>query len=194
MGTIEDIINAIVRQEDPNNPKAVHARMLAQFGKHNPGHLVFAGQRGAVPITLSTGGRAWAGWNSWQAGIQGIRNQIRLDARRGHTLESFIHKYAPASENPTSAYVRNVESWTGIPRYTPLAQVADPLGGLQAAGRVRVGVSPAGRTWMWTRLTAVEAGASLRTHTRAHSGSRTWKSPRYPPWPPLELASSSWLC
>lgn len=134
MGTIEDIINAIVRQEDPNNPKAVHARMLAQFGKHNPGHLVFAGQRGAVPITLSTGGRAWAGWNSWQAGIQGIRNQIRLDARRGHTLESFIHKYAPASENPTSAYVRNVESWTGIPRYTPLAQVADPLGGSPSGG------------------------------------------------------------
>ena len=129
MANIEDLVQAIIRQEDPNNPRAAHSRMVAGFGKYNPGHLMYAGQRGAVPVVLSAGGRAWAGWNSWDEGVQGIRNQIRLDATRGHTLESFIHKYAPMSENPTSAYVGHVESWTGIPRDMPLSEVDGVLGG-----------------------------------------------------------------
>jgi len=172
MGTIEDIINAIIRQEDPNNPQAVHSRMVTQFGKYDPGHLVYAGQRGASPIVLSTGGRSWAGWNSWQEGVQGIRNQIRLDARRGHTLESFIHKYAPVSENPTSVYVANVEAWTGIPRGTSLSQVADPLGGYQGGG--------GGPGWG-------EAGWPVDVDPADGSGGGGWMDPYQPsegPWFP----------
>jgi len=32
-------------------------------------------------------------------------NQIKLDAKRDFTLEQFIHKYAPPSENETSKYL-----------------------------------------------------------------------------------------
>jgi len=133
-GTIEDLVQAIIRQEDPQNPRAAHARMVAGFGKYNPGHLMYAGQTGAVPVSLYAGGRAWAGWNSWEEGVQGIRNQIRRDAKRGLNLEQFINKYAPASENPTSAYVGNVEAWAGIDRRTPLVQIGGVLGGSSSGG------------------------------------------------------------
>jgi hypothetical protein len=66
--------------------------------------------------------------------VQGIRNQIRRDAKRGLNLEQFIHKYAPASENPTASYVSNVEAWAGIDRRTPLVQIAGVLGGSSSGG------------------------------------------------------------
>lgn len=96
---VEAITQAILRQEGGNNPKSVHAQMVARFGLHNPGHLIWARQRGAQPVQLSPQGRLWAGWKSYAEGVEGVRRQVRLDISRGLTLRELISKYAPASEN-----------------------------------------------------------------------------------------------
>ncbi|MBC8436999.1 hypothetical protein H8D85_01600 [bacterium] len=67
----------------------------------NPGNLKFMKQRNA---SLSDGG--FAKFENEAQGYQALVNQINLDAspERNHTLSSFLHKYAPSSENDTSNY------------------------------------------------------------------------------------------
>ena len=117
---IEAITKAIIRQEGGTNPKSVHAQMVARFGLHNPGHLIWARQRGAQPVRLSPQGRLWAGWKSYEEGEEGVRRQVRLDISRGLTLRQLISKYAPASENDTAAYIRNVGGWADLQTDLPI--------------------------------------------------------------------------
>jgi hypothetical protein len=117
---VEAITQAILRQEGGNNPKSVHAAMVARFGLHNPGHLIWARQRGAQPVELSPQGRLWAGWKSYAEGVGGVRRQVRLDISRGLTLRELISKYAPASENNTDAYIRGVADWSHLEVDSPL--------------------------------------------------------------------------
>jgi hypothetical protein len=116
----EAISKAIIRQEGGANPKSVHAQMVARFGLHNPGHLVWARQRGAVPVRLSPKRRPWAGWKSYAEGVEGVRRQVRLDISRGLTLRQLISKYAPASENDTAAYIRNVGGLADLETDVPI--------------------------------------------------------------------------
>jgi hypothetical protein len=55
-----------------------------------------------------------------EAGWEALRRQIELDAGRGLTLEQFINKYAPPSENPTADYLRYVVARTGLSPDAPL--------------------------------------------------------------------------
>ena len=87
---VEAITQAILRQEGGSNPKSVHAAMVARFGLHNPGHLIWARQRGAQPVQLSPQGRLWAGWKTYAEGVEGVlgnelphRARHRLYARLG---------------------------------------------------------------------------------------------------------------
>lgn len=85
---------------------------------NNPGNLRFVGQAGA---TQGEGG--FARFSSPQAGVKALQNQIKLDASRGLTLNQFINKYAPPTENDTNLYLKQMIEWTGAQPNTPLKQI-----------------------------------------------------------------------
>jgi hypothetical protein len=66
----------------------------------NPGNLRYARQREAIGES-----EGFAKFQSDPAGWRALVNQIKLDAKRGHTLETFIAKYAPPIENETEKYL-----------------------------------------------------------------------------------------
>jgi hypothetical protein len=69
---------------------------------NNPGNLVFKGQKGAIGQD-SAGFAIFATINDgWKA----LERQITLDAGRGHTLHTFVYKYAPPETNDTEKYIR----------------------------------------------------------------------------------------
>ena len=91
---------------DSDTNKAVSS---IQLGSHlaqvnnNPGNLRFAGQAGAIQ-----GQGGFAKFSTPEAGYNALLNQIKLDADRGHTLASFVTKYAPPSENDTALYIKQI--------------------------------------------------------------------------------------
>lgn len=85
---------------------------------NNPGNLRFAGQRGAIQ-----GEGGFAKFETPAAGFDALKNQVNLDAGRGHTLGSFINKYAPPTENETEIYLRNMEQFTGRSRDEKLSDI-----------------------------------------------------------------------
>ena len=87
---------------------------------NNPGNLRFAGQNGA---TQGEGG--FAKFPSVEAGVKALTNQIRLDAGRGHTLATFINKFAPPTENDAKQYIAQITKAVGATPDTKLSQI-DP--------------------------------------------------------------------
>ena len=73
--------------------------------RNNPGNLRFANQ------TYATGKdeQGFAVFETAKHGWQALYNQIDKDKTRDLTLEKFINKYAPTSENDTTAYLRNIQ-------------------------------------------------------------------------------------
>jgi hypothetical protein len=90
---------------------------LAQVN-NNPGNLRFANQAGA-----KQGQGGFASFPTPQAGYQALVDQIALDTSRGHTLSSFINKFAPSSENNTRQYVQQIAATLGINPNTPLNKI-----------------------------------------------------------------------
>lgn len=88
------------------------------FVNNNPGNLKFVGQAGAVK-----GEGGFAKFSSPEAGLAALKRQIQLDSTRGLTLEGFIRKYAPPSENDTSLYLSQVTQMTGAKPSTKLSQI-----------------------------------------------------------------------
>lgn len=88
------------------------------YVNNNPGNLRFAGQTGA-----SQGQGGFAKFNSPEEGVKALNNQIALDASRGHTLASFINKYAPPTENNTSQYLSQAIANLGVTKDTPLSKI-----------------------------------------------------------------------
>ena len=82
---------------------------------NNPGALEYKGQRGAT-----SDGR-FAIFQTPQDGFNALVRQIKLDGSRGHSLSSFIQKYAPKSENKTEQYIDFVSGKTGIGSYEKIA-------------------------------------------------------------------------
>lgn len=121
---LRKLAEAFVKQEgSESHPLSVHNKMIKQFGRYNVGHLVWAGQRNALPTQLRPNGRKWAGWPSREESIQGLERQLILYARRGLTLGEAILIYAPPFENKTDAYIENVSKWTGILPHQKLKDV-----------------------------------------------------------------------
>lgn len=83
---------------------------------NNPGNLVYVGQKGAMKVP----GSRFAKFKTPQDGFNALQNQIMLDAKRGHTLETFIYKYAPPKENNTLRYIATLSTLTGIPSKSKL--------------------------------------------------------------------------
>lgn len=89
------------------------------FRNNNPGNLRFVGQAGAEP-----GEKGFARFESPMAGFVALVRQVELDQSRGYTLDQFMNKYAPPSENNTAAYVAQMEKWLGINRNDPISNVS----------------------------------------------------------------------
>ena len=85
---------------------------------NNPGNLRFVGQAGA-----SQGAGGFARFETPQAGVQALKNQIKLDASRGHTLQSFISKYAPPTENDTALYIQQLSQRLGVSPQTAVSTI-----------------------------------------------------------------------
>lgn len=68
---------------------------------NNPGNLMYAGQAGAIGQDEA----GFAIFETVEAGWRALERQIELDANRGHTLRTFITKYAPPEHNPTENYI-----------------------------------------------------------------------------------------
>lgn len=88
------------------------------YVNNNPGNLRFAGQAGA-----SQGYGGFAKFASPQEGYQALHQQIALDASRGLTLQQFVYKYAPPSENNSSQYLQQISQMTGASPNTPLSGI-----------------------------------------------------------------------
>jgi hypothetical protein len=87
---------------------------------HNPCNLRFAGQKEAT----GKDDQGFAIFAADPAGFRAAHAQIRLDASRGLTLEQFIVKFAPPTENDTSQYLVFVISELHALPFTPLKQVS----------------------------------------------------------------------
>lgn len=118
MDPIESIAQAIATFEGFFRPGSRAQR------NNNPGNLRYVGQ----PDAIGADGAGYAIFPAVEAGWEALRRQIRLDASRGLTLEQFIGKYAPPSENPTGAYLSFVSQKTGIRPSDPLPFALAPLG------------------------------------------------------------------
>lgn len=71
---------------------------------NNPGNLRFAGQPNA---TQGRGG--FAKFETPQLGFRALIKQLQKDQSRDLTLEQFVHKYSPPSENDTKKYIKFLE-------------------------------------------------------------------------------------
>lgn len=85
---------------------------------NNPGNLRYDSRytgpgsvlEGAVP-----GERGFARFDTPELGMRAMERQIALDTqKRGKTLAEFISKYAPANENDTVLYIKQVAASLGI--------------------------------------------------------------------------------
>lgn len=79
------------------------------YVNNNPGNIKFANQPGAV-----LGANGFAKFDSPQAGFNAIIALTNHYANQGHTLASYLSKYAPPSENNTRQYIADVVKQTGI--------------------------------------------------------------------------------
>jgi hypothetical protein len=105
------------------------------FRNNNPGNLRFAGQRGA-----SEGEGGFARFETAEEGFNALVRQVELDTKRGHTVESFINKYAPPVENDTNNYIAFLEKQTGVNRSQALNEV-DRLALAKAMAKLESGAS-----------------------------------------------------
>lgn len=84
-------------------------------------------QEGGGPTALNPGNLRSAAWLAhptiengfWQPltrmqGVSGAAHCVALRIAEGQTLRQLINAWAPPSENNTSAYLTNVQTWAGI--------------------------------------------------------------------------------
>lgn len=119
-GRTPDEIIQILGFSQVGNTTASNIKLGSRLAKvnNNPGNLRFVGQAGA-----SQGEGGFARFSTPQAGYEALKNQIKLDASRGHTLESFIAKYAPPTENATNQYIQQISSRLGVSPKTKVSSV-----------------------------------------------------------------------
>jgi len=96
---------------------SIPAKSRLAYVNNNPGNLRFVGQPGA---TKGEGG--FAKFESPEAGAAALSRQVALDVSRGNTLDSFINKYAPPSENNTAQYIAQAQKALGIAPSTKLTK------------------------------------------------------------------------
>jgi len=86
---------------------------------NNPGNLRFADQTEATGKTPT----GFATFDTPDAGWQALYNQIDLDKTRDFTLEEFTNKYAPPSENDTTAYIKSLQKQLKVNKSTKITDI-----------------------------------------------------------------------
>lgn len=74
------------------------------------------------PVSRS-GKQRFAKFPDMESGYQAGLDQIKLDQGRGHTLASFVNKFAPPYENPTGQIIQQYARATGASPDTPLSEI-----------------------------------------------------------------------
>ena len=74
------------------------------------------------PVSRS-GQQRFAKFRSMEDGYRAGLDQIRLDQSRGHTLATFVKKFAPPHENPTAEITAQYARELGVNPDTPLAEI-----------------------------------------------------------------------
>ena len=115
-------------------------------------------------------GPRFAAFPNMEAGYLAGLDQIKLDASRGHTLATFVNKFAPPHENPTNQLVVQYANSLGVDPNTPLSQI-DPqrlmqpmlsresstrtsaYGPVRMAGRGKRQEQPTGGKWVEVPVT-----------------------------------------
>jgi hypothetical protein len=95
--------------------------------RNNPGDLRFAGQAGASVPAGASQPRPIAQFASQALGTTALFRQIWLQVAEGQTVRQIISQWAPANENDTSAYLKNVLRWTGLPADVPVLELLPAL-------------------------------------------------------------------
>lgn len=98
---------------------------------NNPGNLIFVGQKGATPTEKGfkddTGREyKYAKFATREDGINALKNQISIDARRGETLLDFVKGYAPkdkAAGNDPQKYFEFVSKKLGVSGNPKIADI-----------------------------------------------------------------------
>lgn len=111
MATKEQLAAAIARFEGWLVPGTIARR------NNNPGNL----RSGKGQIGTDSNG--YAIFPNEQTGWDALYRQIDLDTSRGLTLQSFIAKYAPPSENATQGYLNFLVRELGVSADTPLSVI-----------------------------------------------------------------------
>ena len=108
---VEDTYREVIPQPQPE-PTAPEPRATGPLSviNNNPGNLRLAGQPGAVE-----GEGGFAAFASPGQGLRALTRQVVLDTQtRNMSLEDFLNKYAPPTENETNKYISFVERQTGL--------------------------------------------------------------------------------
>lgn len=92
---------------------------------NNPGNLIYVKQPNSRP-----GHRGFAQFKSPEKGWNALLHQVELDQdklgktpKRNHTIRTFMHKYAPAHENPTENYIKFICRKLGVPDSTKISTI-----------------------------------------------------------------------
>lgn len=109
---------------------------------NNPGNLMYASQPSAIKGE-ARGKGYWAKFETPEAGFAALMRQVDLDKspERDHTIQSFLEKYAPPTENNTSSYIAKLEKQFGVSADTKLAslntfQIAKFIAGRESSTKV----------------------------------------------------------
>lgn len=90
---------------------------------HNPGNI-FYDRSNNWNGQIGTAGRSVI-FSTLELGHRAIHVTLVTKGKRNQTLAQAIAGYAPPNENDTGSYIRNVETWSGISRLTPLKDLSD---------------------------------------------------------------------
>ena len=108
---------------------------------NNPGNLRYSEnltKPGYVLEGATKGDGGFAKFNTIEEGVEAMKKQLRLDlVKRGMTLEEFLNKYAPPTENKTNVYINNIAKALNIDPEDKVS--ADKIDNLVAAMIIQEG-------------------------------------------------------
>lgn len=126
----QDAPDVVIPREVPSQPGIP----TIAYRNNNPGNIRVSGSK------------EYRQYDSPVDGFRDIENNVRSRAKQGHTLASYISKYAPADDdNDTETYIKNAANALGVDRNTPLVKI-DPvkLAAFQAKQESGTDVKPKG--------------------------------------------------
>ena len=109
---------------------------------NNPLNLTYVTGKDGKPVWkgATKGEEGFAKFETPEQGIEAGKQQIRVDANRGHTLNSFIYKFAPPTDNDTEGYIDFLKKELNITGNPKLSDI-DPEALLKAMAQMESGTT-----------------------------------------------------